>query len=167
MNKINKFNVTIGILILVLCLVISFMAYMSAKVTSNNMDNVVYIDTGSGYSLPVPKSNLVTKYIEVEKDITGENGILHISVKLPKINIDTEVVNGINEQIYAKYQELYNYALSIDGNESISYTYDYDYIDREHKLAIVIKEEKKKDGNITKTETRYEYDVENNEMIGD
>lgn len=166
MNKINKFNVTIGILILVLCLVISFMAYMSAKVTSNNMDNVVYIDTGSGYSLPVPKSNLVTKYIEVEKDITGENGILHISVKLPKINIDTEVVNGINEQIYAKYQELYNYALSIDGNESISYTYDYDYIDREHKLAIVIKEEKKKDGNITKTETRYEYDVENNEMIG-
>lgn len=144
MNKINKFNVTIGILILVLCLVISFMAYMSAKVTSNNMDNIVYIDTGSGYSLPVPKSNLVTKYIEVEKDITGENGILHISVKLPKINIDTEVVNGINEQIYAKYQELYNYALSIDGNESISYTYDYDYIDREHKLAIVIKEEKKK-----------------------
>lgn len=167
MNKINKFNVTIGILILVLCLVISFMAYMSAKVTSNNMDNVVYIDTGSGYSLPVPKSNLVTKYIEVEKDITGENGILHISVKLPKINIDTEVVNGINEQIYAKYQELYNYALSIDGNESISYTYDYDYIDREHKLAIVIKEEKKKDGNITKTETKYEYDVENNEMVGD
>lgn len=167
MNKINKFNVTIGILILVLCLVISFMAYMSAKVTSNNMDNVVYIDTGSGYSLPVPKSNLVTKYIEVEKDITGENGILHISVKLPRINIDTEVVNGINEQIYAKYQELYNYALSIDGNESISYTYDYDYIDREHKLAIVIKEEKKKDGNITKTETKYEYDVENNEMVGD
>lgn len=166
MNKINKFNVTIGILILVLCLVISFMTYMSAKVTSNNMDNVLYIDTGSGYSLPVPKSNLVTKYIEVEKDITGENGILHISVKLPKINIDTEVVNGINEQIYAKYQELYNYALSIDGNESISYTYDYDYIDREHKLAIVIKEEKKKDGNITKTETRYEYDVENNEMVG-
>lgn len=167
MNKINKFNVTIGILILVLCLVISFMAYMSAKVTSNNMDNVVYIDTGSGYSLPVPKSNLVTKYIEVEKDITGENGILHISVKLPKINIDTEVVNGINEQIYAKYQELYNYALSIDGNESISYTYDYDYIDKEHKLAIVIKEEKKKGGNITKTETKYEYDVENNEMVGD
>lgn len=167
MNKINKFNVTIGILILVLCLVISFMAYMSAKVTSNNMDNVVYIDTGSGYSLPVPKSNLVTKYIEVEKDINGENGILHISVKLPKINIDTEVVNGINEQIYAKYQELYNYALSIDGDESISYTYDYDYTDREHKLAIVIKEEKKKDGNITKTETKYEYDVENNEMIGD
>lgn len=167
MNKINKFNVTIGILILVLCLVISFMAYMSAKVTSNNMDNVVYIDTGSGYSLPVPKSNLVTKYIEVEKDITGENGILHISVKLPKINIDTEVVNGINEQIYAKYQELYNYALSIDGNESISYTYDYDYIDREHKLAIVIKEEKKKDGNITKTETKYEYDVENNEIVGE
>lgn len=167
MNKINKFNVTIGILILVLCLVISFMAYMSAKVTSNNMDNVVYIDTGSGYSLPVPKSNLVTKYIEVEKDITGENGILHISVKLPKINIDTEVVNGINEQIYAKYQELYNYALSIDGNESILYTYDYDYIDREHKLAIVIKEEKKKDGNITKTEIRYEYDVENNEIVGE
>lgn len=167
MNKINKFNVTIGILILVLCLVISFMAYVSAKVTSNNIDNIVYIDTGSGYSLPVPKSNLVTKYIEVEKDITGENGILHISVKLPKINIDTEVVNGINEQIYAKYQELYNYALSIDGNECISYAYDYDYIDKEHKLVVVIKEEKKKDGNITKTETRYEYDVENNEMIGD
>lgn len=165
MNKINKFNVTIGILIVVLCIVISFMAFMSAKVMNENLDNVIYIDTGSGYSLSIPKSNLVTKFVEVEKDIVTENGTLHIDVKLPKINIDTDNINKINEEIYDKYQELYNYALLVEGKESIKYTYTYDYIDKEHKLIVVVKEEKTKDENVVKTETKYEYDVKNDRIV--
>lgn len=165
MNKVNKFNVIVGILIVVICIIISFMAYMAAKTRNQNLDNVIYIDSGNGYNLSVPRSNLVTKYVNVKKDINSENGVLHIDVSLPRVNIDTETIEKINSEIYNKYQEIYNYALSVEGNESIVCTYDYDYIDREHKLVIVIKEEKTKLGSSTKTETKYVYDVKNNKLI--
>lgn len=165
MNKVNKFNVIVGILIVVICIIISFMAYMAAKTRNQNLDNVIYIDSGNGYNLSVPRSNLVTKYVNVKKDINSENGVLHIDVSLPRVNIDTETIEKINSEIYNKYQEIYNYALSVEGNESILCTYDYDYIDREHKLVIVIKEEKTKLGSSTKTETKYVYDVKNNKLI--
>lgn len=165
MNKVNKFNVIVGILIVVICIIISFMAYMAAKTRNQNLDNVIYIDSGNGYNLSVPRSNLVTKYVNVKKDINSENGVLHIDVSLPRVNIDTETIEKINSEIYNKYQEIYNYALSVEGNESILCTYDYDYIDREHKLVIVIKEEKTKLGSSTKTETKYVYDVKNDKLI--
>lgn len=165
MNKVNKFNVIVGILIVVICIIISFMAYMAAKTRNQNLDNVIYIDSGNGYNLSVPRSNLVTKYVNVKKDINSENGVLHIDVSLPRVNIDTETIEKINSEIYNKYQEIYNYALSVEGNESILCTYDYDYIDREHKLVIVIKEEKTKLGSSTKIETKYVYDVKNDKLI--
>ena len=165
MNKVNKFNVIVGILIVVICIIISFMAYMAAKTRNQNLDNVIYIDSGNGYNLSVPRSNLVTKYVNVKKDINSENGVLHIDVSLPRVNIDTETIEKINSEIYNKYQEIYNYALSVEGDESILCTYDYDYIDREHKLVIVIKEEKTKLGSSTKIETKYVYDVKNDKLI--
>lgn len=165
MNKVNKFNVIVGILIIVICIIISFMAYMAAKTRNQNLDNVIYIDSGNGYNLSVPRSNLVTKYVNVKKDINAEKGVLHINLSLPRVNIDTETIEKINSEIYNKYQEIYNYALSVEGDESILCTYDYDYIDREHKLVIVIKEEKTKLGSSTKIETKYVYDVKNDKLI--
>ncbi len=165
MNKINKFNIIIGILVIVICIFIAIMAFKAAVLRNQNADNIIYVDSGVGSLLTIPKSNLISQYVNIQKDISGENGVLHIDVKLPKININTDVVDEINEKIYAIYQELYSYAMTIQRDESIDINYTYEYIDKEHKLIINIEENKTANDGTTKTTKTFMYDAQNNKEI--
>lgn len=161
----NKFNVTIGILILLLCLAISTMALMSAFSKNESANNIIYVDNGSTYSLNIPKSNLISEQINIKKDIIGEKSVLSIDVRLPKINIQTDVVQNINKEIYTIYQELYNYALSLEKDEKIRVDYTYDYIEDKNQIALIIKETKEIDGKNTVSEKTYIYDFKKDAKI--
>ena len=168
MSKEDKFNVLIGIGIFVICIVIVILALMSAIKATENNDNVIYIDNGNGTFLSVPKSNLITQKVNIKKDLSGPNGTLHIDVKLPCININTDATKAINDQIYQKYQYLYKYATEITEDTSIKLDYSYDYLDKEGILNIVINEKRSNEtGNKLLKEIKYTYNVLNDEIVTD
>ena len=63
MNKEINFSRFVGIAIVVICIFVVVLALLSAIMQSENKDNMVYVENGSGYTLSVPKSNLVLEII--------------------------------------------------------------------------------------------------------
>ena len=167
MNKEVKFSRFVGIAIIIICIIIAVLSLMSAIWQNENANNIIYLEDDSGTALSIPKSNVVTEYVNTEKNISSEKYVLYIDVRLPKVNIETETTEKLNNDIYSKYQELYNNVTSIENNESIEIDYTYDYLDNDTILEIVITKKTTITGENNTEVTKYIYDIVNDSYIAE
>ena len=165
MNKEINFSRFVGIAIIVICIFVVVLALLSAIMQSENKDNMVYVENGSGYTLSVPKSNLVLEIINIEKEIDANNNKVNLKVRLPKINIETDVVDKINNEIYDIYQNIYDEVLKEESIEKINIDYSYEYEKNDTILEITIKKEVTKDNKTEEQIFKFSYDLVNNVKI--
>ena len=165
MNKDRRFSVFVGFGILLICIIIVIMALVSAIKQNENANNIIYIDDGSGTSLGIPKSNVVTEYINTEKIIESNDYTLYVKVRLPKINIETKTIEKMNNDIYTNYQELYNYVTTISSNENMEIYYTYDYLDNDRFLEVLITKKRTVNGKEENTVIKYTYDISNDSYV--
>ena len=161
MNKEVNFSRFVGLSIVLICVIIVVLALMSAIMQNENATNVIYVEDISGTKFSIPKSNIVTEYINTEKSITSEKNTLQVKVRLPKININTESVESLNVEIYKIYQDMYNYASSIQNDETIEIDYAYRYLNKDTILEITIVKKSIVLGKEKKQSIKYLYDVVN------
>lgn len=159
MNKEVNFSRFVGLSIVLICVIIVVLALMSAIMQNENATNVIYVEDISGTKFSIPKSNIVTEYINTEKSITSEKNTLQVKVRLPKININTESVESLNVEIYKIYQDMYNYASSIQNDETIEIDYTYRYLNKDTILEITIVKKSIVLGKEEKESIKYLYDV--------
>jgi len=165
MNKEVNFSRFVGIAIVIICMIIAVLSLMSAIMQRENANNVIYVEDTESTVFNIPKSNVVSEYVNIEKDISSEEHVLHIKVRLPKVNIETEQVEKMNNDIYNEYQGLYNYAMSIENNENIEMDYTYDYLDNDSILKITITRNSTIDEKEENTVTKFSYDILNDSYI--
>ncbi len=162
MNKEVNFSRFVGIAVVVICIFIVVLALMSAILQNENNDNIVYVDEGTGTTLTIPKSNVVAEYVNIRKEMEIQNKSVNLSVRLPKINIETDTTENINKEIYSIYQNVYS-EISNSANikeVTIDYTYDYLYNDTVLEIAIT-KMVVMDDGKEDETVSKYTYDIQN------
>ena len=138
---------------------------MSAILKNENNDNMIYVDEGSSSKLSVPKSNIISNYIDMEKEIDTENGTVDVKVRLPKINIDTKVVSTINDKIYDIYQEAYGKILKNSNIQKIDIDYMYEYLDNDNIIEITVITKKIINNKIEEKENKFTYDIVNNKEV--
>lgn len=165
MNKEVNFSRFVGIAIVVICIIVVVLALMSAIVKNENRDNIIYVDDGDGTTLSIPKSNVVSNYLDIQKDIQSENTTLSLSVKLPKVNIKTETIDSINEKIYNIYQNVYLEISKDETIQKIDIDYSYDYLDNDKVLEIVITKKITRNDKVEETDIKYTYDIQNDAEI--
>lgn len=165
MNKEINFSRFVGIAIVVICIFVVVLALLSAIMQNENKDNMVYVENGSGYTLSVPKSNLVLEIINIEKEIDANNNKVDLKIRLPKINIETEVVDKINNEIYDIYQNIYDEVLKEQSIKKINIDYSYEYVKNDTILEITIKKEVTKYNKTEEQIFKFSYGLVNNEKI--
>ncbi len=160
MNKEVKFSIFIGVACIVLCSTLVILALMSAILKDENINNIVGVDEGSNQELSVPKSNLVTEYMNTEKEVSSGLYNLKFKVRLPKVNLETTQIQAMNSEMYRIYQDMFDYASNITDNEKIEIDYTYDYIDNDTKIEIIISKKSITDTKENVTVIKYIYDIE-------
>ena len=90
MNKEVKFSRFVGIAIVIICIWMVVLALLSAIMQNENSDNMIYVDEGAETNLDIPKSNIITNYVDIQKEIETEKNNVDLKVILPKINIITK-----------------------------------------------------------------------------
>jgi len=165
MNKEVNFSRFVGIAIIVICIIIVVLALMSAIIRNENNDNIIYVDDGLGTMLSIPKSNIVTNYVDIQKDIQTENKIIDFNVKLPKINIETETTESINQKIYNIYKNMYLQISKDETIQKIDIDYSYDYLDDDKILEIIITKKLTRNNKAEETDIKYTYDIQNDAEI--
>lgn len=165
MNKEVKYSRFVGIAIVIICIWIVVLALMSAMIKNENNDNMIYVDEGLNTTLDMPKSNIINNYIDMEKEISTESGDVIFKVRLPKINIDTEVVNSINDKIYAIYQEAYGKILKSSNIKKLDIDYIYDYLENDTIIEVTIITKTSINNKIEKVENKFVYDLKNDKEI--
>lgn len=161
MNKEANFSRFIGIGIVLICIIISVLAFGMAVIRNQNANNIVYIEDSSETMFDLPKSNVVTESVNTEKNILSDNHTLYFKVRLPKVNIETETVKKLNSEIYAYYQEVYSYAMTISGNEKLEIDYTYAYLNNDTILEIIINKKSILEEKETNSIIKYKYDIVN------
>lgn len=165
MNKDINFSRFVGIAIIIICIFIVVLALLSAIVQDKNKDNMVYVESGSDYTLSVPKSNLVLENINTENEIDVNNNKVRLKVRLPKINIETEIVDKINNEIYDIYQGIYEEVVKEKSIDKIVIDYSYEYKENDSILEITIKKEIVKDNKTEEKIFKFSYDLKNDLRI--
>lgn len=165
MNKEVNFSRFVGIAIVIICIWIVVLALMSAIMKSENNDNLIYVDGGTNTFLSVPKSNIISNYINIEKEIETENGKLEFIVRLPKINIDTNEVNDINNKIYDIYEKTYSTVSESTNAKKIDIDYTYEYLDNDSILEIIIITKTTINNQIEEKQDKIVYDLLNDKAI--
>lgn len=165
MNKEVNFSRFLGIAIVVICIWMVTLALMSAMLKNENNDNLIYVDEGLGEDLSIPKSNIISNYIDIEKEITTEQGKVEFKVRLPKINIETDVVSGINDKIYAVYQEAYGQILKNTNIKKIDIDYVYKYLNNDSVIEITVTTKKKTNNTLEEVENKFNYDLKNDKEV--
>ena len=159
MNKQNNFNIFVGIAIISICIVVVLLALMSALVKNENANNVIYIEDSSKTTLDMPKSNVVTEYINLEKTISNDKYNLELKVRLPRININTAEANKLNSEIYSVYSSIYEYASNITSSQKLEISYSYEFTKNDKKLEILITKKKLINDESETVVTKYIYDI--------
>lgn len=165
MNKEVKFSRFVGIAIVLICIWIVVLALLSAIMQNENSDNMIYVDEGFGTTLNIAKSNIISNYIDTQKEIETEKNKVDFTVRLPKINIETEESNKINEKIYKMYQEVYADILSDNAIQKIDIDYTYEYLDNGTILEITVITKTTTNQKIEDVENKFVYDLKNDKEI--
>lgn len=161
MNKEVKFSRFVGIAIVIICILMVVLALLSAIMQNETSDNMIYVDDGSVTMLSIAKSNIISKYVDVEKQIESDNRMVDLKVRLPKINIQTETVNTINDKIYNIYQNIYLEISNDEAIEEVSIDYTYEYLDNDTVLAITVTEKVARNNKVEEIDTKFAYDMKN------
>ena len=167
MNKEVKFSRFVGIAVVIICVWIVVLALMSAITKNQNNDNMIDVDEGTGITLSVPKSNIISDYIDTQKDVTSEKGKVEVKVRLPKLNMDTSVAKNINERIYSLYQDTYAKILNTNNIQKIDIDYDYEYINHDTVIKITVITKATIDSKTESQENKFFYDLKNDEEFID
>lgn len=165
MNKEVKYSRFVGIAIVIICIWIVVLALMSAMTKNENNDNMIYVDEGLDTILDMPKSNIMSNYIDMEKEITTEKGKAMLKVRLPKINIETKVAQTLNDKIYAIYQEAYGEILKSSNIKKLDIDYIYDYLENDTIIEINIITKTSVNNKTEETENKFVYDLKNDKEI--
>lgn len=165
MNKEVKYSRFVGIAIVIICIWIVVLALMSAMTKNENSDNMIYVDEGLDTILDMPKSNIMSNYIDMEKEITTEKGKAMLKVRLPKINIETKVAQILNDKIYAIYQEAYGEILKSSNIKKLDIDYIYDYLENDTIIEINIITKTSVNNKTEETENKFVYDLKNDKEI--
>lgn len=165
MNKEVKYSRFVGIAIVIICIWIVVLALMSAMTKNENSDNMIYVDEGLDTILDMPKSNIMSNYIDMEKEITTEKGKAMLKVRLPKINIETKVAQTLNDKIYAIYQEAYGEILKSSNIKKLDIDYIYDYLENDTIIEINIITKTSVNNKTEETENKFVYDLKNDKEI--
>ena len=161
MNKEVNFSRFVGIAVVVICIIVVVLALMSAILKNENNDNIIYVDEGEKTTFSIPKSNIVSNYVDIQKDIQTDDKIVDLSVKLPKINIETDTVNSINNKIYMIYQDIYSDILNDTTLQKVEIEYTYDYLNNDTNLEICIVKKLVRADKKEETTIKYTYDIQN------
>jgi len=167
MNKEVKFSRFIGITIVIICIWIVVLALMSAMLKNENNDNMIYVDEGSEASLSIPKSNIIANCIDIEKEVAAESKVVDFKVRLPRINIETDVANSINEKIYSIYQKAYEDILKTSNIQKIDIDYTYEYIDNNTIIEITITTKMTANDKTQQIKDIFAYDLSNDKEVVD
>jgi len=165
MNKEIKFSRFVGIAIVIICIWVVVLALMSAILKNENNDNMIYVDEGLGINLSIAKSNIISNYIDIDKEIKTEKNNANFNVRLPKINIETEDSKSINDKLYKMYQNVYADILNDNTIQKIDMDYTYEYIDSDNILEITVITKTTKNGKLEEVENKFTYDLVNNKEI--
>jgi len=165
MNKEVKFSRFVGIAIVIIAVWIVVLALMSAILKNENNDNMIYVDEGKGIKLSIPKSNIISNDMDIQKDVEFNENMVELDVRLPKINIDTQMANNINDNIYKLYQEVYSKALNDNNIEKIEMDYTYKYLENDTIVEIVVITKIKVNNKIEQIENKFIYDIMNDKEI--